>query len=128
MKAEIRSLNIFHMTKPLNPLTNAITNSPLSTSAKDYFLKALEKDGVTPEILDLLSQVVQHAHRDTMINSAIALGNNPTIAQASADLIAKTSAAAEDYARQMAVLTKQQQRLANDIAEDLTTIGHFASV
>ena len=116
------------MTKPLNPLTTAITNSPLSTSAKDYFLKALGKDGVTPEILDLLSQVVQHAHRDTKINSTIALGNNPAIVQAGADLIAKTTAATQEYARQMAVLTKQQQRLANDIAEDITAIGHFVSV
>ncbi|MDQ5952013.1 MAG: hypothetical protein QG626_140 [Patescibacteria group bacterium] len=101
-------------------LITIITDSPLSQTTKDFFVKKVQKEGATQEnilaLKELLRAVGHQVAADIGINAS---NNDPAIKAAQAQMHTELNAASATYAATMQRLEDEAKRLASDIQDDL---------
>lgn len=101
-------------------LITIITDSPLSQTTKNFFVKKVQKEGATEEnilaLKELLRAVGHQAANDIGIQAD---ANDPTIQAAQAQMHKELNTASATYTDTMQRLEAEAKRLASDIQDDL---------
>ncbi len=106
-----------------NTLLQIVTDSPLSTTTKDFFKTKIQREGATQANIVALRELLRAVKHQGVANMGLEINpNDPTIKAAQTKMHTELQAAADNYSKTMQRLEKEAERLTTDIQADLKSL------